>query len=206
MRISWRSAILGAGLLAVSAGPPVYAGGGGDVGGNGVKRVLLISIDGMHALDFINCEHGISGVNGGNPYCPNLAELAETGVNYLGASTSKPSDSFPGLMALVTGGSPRTVGAFYDVAYDRSLDPPATTTENGVAGSPGLCTPGAPPTGTTTEFDEGIDIDQTQLNGGAPAGVDGGVASIDMNKLERDPANNCAPVYPWNFVRTNTIF
>src|SRR5277367_4483416 len=109
-------------------------------------------------------------------------------------------------MALVTGGSPRTVGAFYDVAYDRSLDPPTTTTGNGVAGAPGLCTPGAPPTGTTTEFDEGIDIDQTQLNGGAPSGVDGGVASIDMNKLERDPANNCAPVYPWNFVRANTIF
>ena len=86
---------------------------------------------------------GSAAVNGGAPYCPNLAELAETGVNYLDTATSKPSDSFPGLMALVSGGSPRTVGAFYDVAYDRSLDPPATTTGNGVAGAPGLCTPGA---------------------------------------------------------------
>jgi hypothetical protein len=60
--------------------------------------------------------------------------------------------------------------------------------------------------GTTTEFDEGIDINKLLLNGGAPAGVDGGIASIDPNKLERDPAHNCAPVYPWNFVRTNTIF
>jgi hypothetical protein len=205
MRIGWRSAIFGAGLLAVSAGPQVHAGGG-DFGGNGIKRVLLISIDGMHALDFINCTQGISGANGGSPYCPNLAELAQTGVNYLETSASKPSDSFPGLMALVTGGSPRTVGAFYDVAYDRSLDPPAATTGNGVAGAPGLCTPGAAPTGTTTEFDEGIDIDQTLLNGGAPAGVDGGIASIDINKLERDPARGCAPVYPWNFVRANTIF
>jgi hypothetical protein len=126
----WRGALLAAGLLAVSAGPQVYAGGGGDSGVNGVKRVLLISIDGMHALDLINCAQGVSGVNGGSPYCPNLAELAETGVNYLETSTSKPSDSFPGLMALVTGGSPRTVGAFYDVAYDRSLDPPAATTGN----------------------------------------------------------------------------
>jgi hypothetical protein len=109
-------------------------------------------------------------------------------------------------MALVSGGSPRTVGAFYDVAYDRSLDPPATTTGNGVAGAPGLCTSGAPPMGTTTEFDEGIDINKLLLNGGAPAGVDGGIASIDPNKLERDPAHNCAPVYSWNFVRTNTIF
>lgn len=175
-------------------------------GAGHIQHVLLISIDGMHALDFINCRNGISGVNGGAPYCPHLAELAQTGVNYLDTSTSKPSDSFPGLMALVTGGSPRTVGAFYDVAYDRSLDPPATTTGNGVAGAPGLCSPGAQPTGTTTEFDEGIDINKLALNGGAPSGADGGIASIDPNKLERDPARNCAPVYPWNFVRTNTIF
>ena len=199
-------AAVGAGLLAASAGSPVHADSQEDHNRGGVQHVLLISIDGMHALDFINCAQGISGFNGGQPYCPNLAELAETGVNYLDAATSKPSDSFPGLMALVSGGSPRTVGAFYDVAYDRSLDPPATTTGNGVAGAPGLCTSGAPPMGTTTEFDEGIDINKLLLNGGAPAGVDGGIASIDPNKLERDPAHNCAPVYPWNFVRTNTIF
>jgi hypothetical protein len=171
-----------------------------------IRHVLLISIDGMHALDFINCAHGISGANGGRPYCPNLAELKEHGVDYLDTSTSKPSDSFPGLMALVTGGSPRSVGAFYDVAYDRSLDPPTITTGNGVAGTgPTGCTPGTP-TGTTTEFDEGIDLDKTKLNGGAPAGADGGIQSIDPKKLERDPSNGCAPVYPWNFVRTNTIF
>src|SRR5215471_11194932 len=95
---------------------------------NGIRHVLLLSIDGMHAVDFINCVNGINGANGGRPYCPNLADLKETGINYLDATTSKPSDSFPGLMAIVSGGSPRTVGAFYDVAYDRSLDPPSTTT------------------------------------------------------------------------------
>src|ERR1700683_2398723 len=167
-----------------------------------IRHVLLISIDGMHALDFINCSKGISEVNGGKSYCPNLAELAETGVNYLDTATSKPSDSFPGLMALMTGGSPRTVGAFYDVAYDRSLAPPKVTTGNGLAG--GTCTPGVFP-GTTTEYDEGIDIDQTKLNGGATTG-DGGVASIDASRLVRDPGNKWGPVYPWNFVRTNTIF
>jgi hypothetical protein len=206
MRKFLEGAAVGAGLLVASAGWQVQADSQEDHNRGGVQHVLLISIDGMHALDFINCAQGISGVNGGAPYCPNLAELAETGVNYLDAATSKPSDSFPGLMALVSGGSPRTVGAFYDVAYDRSLDPPATTTGNGVAGAPSLCTPSTPPTGTTTEFDEGIDINKLLLNGGAPSGVDGGIASIDPNKLERDPAHNCAPVYPWNFVRTNTIF
>jgi len=127
------AAALGAGLLAASSGLPAHADGSGGYGGNDIKRVLLISIDGMHALHFINCAQGISGVNGGNPYCPNLADLADTGVNYLEAAASQPSDSFPGLMALVAGGSPRTVGAFYDVAYDPVLAPPAKTTGNGVA-------------------------------------------------------------------------
>ena len=191
------SAAIGALALAASAG----AGRADD--DHAIRRVLLISIDGMHSLDFINCASGVAGANGGNPYCPNLAALKATGLDYLDASTSKPSDSFPGLMAIVSGGSPRTVGAFYDVAYDRYLAPPKNTTGNGVAS--GACTPNQP-NGTTTEFDEGIDIDQTQLNGGASLGQDGGIASIDPTKLVRDPAHNCAPVYPWNFVRTNTIF
>jgi hypothetical protein len=171
-----------------------------------IKHVLLLSIDGMHAVDFYNCSHGIAGVNDGNPYCPNLAALSQTGINYVSTSSSKPSDSFPGLAALVTGGSPRTTGLYYDVAYDRSLDAPKITTGTGPAGGP--CTPYGVPTGTTTDNDQGIDYDDTKLNGGAPgAGLtEGGVASIDPRKLVRDPQDGCAPVYPWNFVRTNTIF
>jgi hypothetical protein len=161
------------------------------------QHVLLISIDGMHAADFKRCVS--------NGTCPTLAHLGLHGVNYERTSTARPSDSFPGLMALMTGGTPRTVGAFYDVAYDRVLAPPAETTGNGLAG--GTCTPGVA-NGTTTEFDEGIDLNQTLLNGGAPgAGIaDGGVASIDPARLIRDPLKGCAPVEPWNFVRTNTIF
>jgi hypothetical protein len=173
------------------------------VGAKGISHVLLISIDGMHAVDFANCAAGIPGVNGGAPYCPALRDLGVNGVNYYNTSTSKPSDSFPGLMAIVTGGSPRTVGVYYDVAYDRSLDAPAQTTGNGLAAGP--CTPYGNPTGTTSEYEEGIDIDQTKLNGGAPNG-DGGINSIDSKRLIRDPAKGCAPVWPWNFVRTNTIF
>jgi hypothetical protein len=171
-----------------------------------IKHVLLISIDGMHALDFINCVNGITGANGGAPYCPNMAELKPNGIDYLYAYTSQPSDSFPGLMALVSGGSPRSVGAFYDDAYDRSLAPPAQTTGDGLAAGP--CVPYGVPTGTTTEYDEGVDLNQNLLNGGAPgAGLaEGGIQSIDPKRLVRDPANGCAPVYPWNFVRTNTIF
>ena len=78
----------------------------------------MISIDGMHALDFANCANGI---NGGSAFCPVMAGLAGNGYLYSEASTSKPSDSFPGLTALVTGGSPGSTGAFYDVSDDRAL-------------------------------------------------------------------------------------
>ena len=166
------------------------------------KHVLLISIDGMHAVDYENC------VAAGN--CPTLATLGKTGVNYTRTTTSRPSDSFPGLMALVSGGTPRTVGAYYDVAYDRVLAPPTIATGNGLPG--GACNP-EHINGTQTEYEEGVSLDQTQLNGGSPkyTKFDGGVKSIDPERLVRDPFDldskgNCKPVYPWNFVRTNTIF
>src|SRR6516165_4591846 len=171
-----------------------------------IQRVLLVSIDGMHAVDFLNCANGIPTVNNGIPYCPAIAALGKTGVNYVAAITSKPSDSFPGLTAIITGGSPALTGVYYDVAYSRNYDAPAKTTGNGLAAGP--CTPNGQPTGTTTEYEEGIDRDQTLLNGGAPGAslTDGGIASIDSLRLVRDPANNCNPVWPWQFVRANSIF
>jgi hypothetical protein len=178
----------------------------GAPGSGAIKHVVLLSIDGMHAIDLYNCAHGIEGVNGGDPYCPNLAALSSHGVNYVAAVSSKPSDSFPGLAALVTGGSPKSTGLYYDVAYDRSLDAPATKTGTGLAG--GSCTPYGIAAGTTTDYDQGIDYDDTKLNGGAPgAGLtEGGAASIDPQHLVRNPQAGCAPVYPWDFLRTNTIF
>src|SRR5271156_73958 len=194
--------------LALALGPAMngIAADTRSAGSGHIRHVLLLSIDGMHAVDFYNCTHGIAGVNGGNPYCPNLAALSQTGINYVATSSSMPSDSFPGLAALVTGGSPKTTGLYYDVAYDRALDAPASTTGTGLAG--GSCPPSAAPTGTTPDYDQGIEFDDTMLNGGAPgaAVTEGGVASIDPTKLVRDPQQGCAPVYPWNFIRTNTIF
>ena len=176
------------------------------VGTGEIKHVLLLSIDGMHAIDFYNCSHGIAGVNDGEPYCPNLAALNRTGINYVGAVSSKPSDSFPGLTALISGATPKTSGIYYDVAFDRSLDAPAVTTNSGLAAGP--CTPYGVPTGATTDNTQGIDIDSSKLNGGAPGAAltDGGFKSIDPKKLVRNPANGCAPVYPYNFIRVNTVF
>ncbi|HLZ12423.1 MAG TPA: alkaline phosphatase family protein [Candidatus Acidoferrum sp.] len=190
------SIALGLGLL--GALQPIATRANDELGhGKKVKHVLLLSIDGMHAVDYENCV--------ASKTCPHLAALGKTGVNYTRTSTSRPSDSFPGLMAIVSGGSPRTVGAFYDVAYDRVLAPPKIATGNGLPG--GTCNVNQI-NGTQTEYEEGNEIDQTKLNGGFSgySTIDGGVKSIDPDRLIRDPFNNCQPVYSWNFVRTNTIF
>jgi type I phosphodiesterase/nucleotide pyrophosphatase len=186
---------LSLGLVGATVPAPARADNLGE--GNTIKHVLLISIDGMHAVDYENCV--------ASKTCPNLAALGRTGVNYTRTTTSRPSDSFPGLMAIVSGGSPRTVGAFYDVAYDRVLAPPKIATGNGLPGGP--CNLNVI-NGTQTEYEEGNEIDQTQLNGGFAgySTIDGGVKSINPDRLVRDPFNNCKPVYSWNFVRTNTIF
>src|SRR5258706_7622835 len=85
-----------------------------------IKHVLLISVDGLHALDVANyvASHPNSA----------LAELAEHGVTYSNARTPALSDSFPGLLALVTGGSPLSHGLFYDVSYDRTIFDPSNKT------------------------------------------------------------------------------
>ena len=116
-----------------------------------IRHVLLLSIDGMHAVDFQNCAK--------DGTCPHLAALGDTGVTYTRTSASRPSDSFPGLMALVTGGTPRTVGAYYDVAYDRVLAPPMIDTGNGLLHGP--CVPGMV-NGTRTEYEEGVDSSELQ--------------------------------------------
>ena len=159
-----------------------------------IQHVLLISIDGMHSLDLANCSRGIATINSGAPYCPALAALAKHGVNYLQAYTPRPSDSFPGLTALVTGANPRTSGMYYDVSYDRKLSPPFSTTPYGIVGGPTLC-PSV--IGTQVGLDEQVDVDLTQINGGG---------GLDTDFLPRDSTKNCSPVYPHNWIRTNTIF
>lgn len=111
-----------------------------------VRHVLLISVDGMHAIDVENYIQKNPGST--------LAALTQRGVRYTNASTSKPSDSFPGLLALVTGGSPNSTGVFYDNSYDRTFF------------APGKC--GGTP-GSEVVLDESIDnstndgIDPTRL-------------------------------------------
>jgi hypothetical protein len=171
---------------------PLYAGpkppNKGDKANDGdeIRHVLLISVDGLHALD-------LSTYVSSHPNST-LASLSAHGITYTNASTSQPSDSFPGLAALVTGGSPATAGLWYDVTYNRALSPPAQTTSLPITGGPSLC-PSV--VGTPMAYDESIDFDLTQLNG---------AGGINSNFLPRDPTKNCAPVFPHQYLKVNTIF
>jgi hypothetical protein len=150
----------------------------------GVKHVLLISVDGLHALDLSNyvVTHPDS----------NLALLSRHGVTYTNASTSSPSDSFPGLAALVTGGSPVTTGLWYDDTYNRALSPPQST--DGL-GNPGGSCPAK--IGTNVAWDEAVDVDLTRLDGGG---------GLNPKFLVRDPKNQCKTIMPHEYLRVNTIF
>jgi len=159
---------------------PSFASGDGDNRGpdKSIRHVLLISVDGLHALD-------VAKYVAAHPHSA-LAELASHGTTYSDANTPQNSDSFPGLLALVTGGSPATSGLFYDVSYDRAIFDPTNTT----------CTGGA---GNMMVFDESIDKYNSQnvsLN------------VIDPAKLPRhiDGHGNCVALWPHSALRTNTIF
>ncbi|WP_345817009.1 alkaline phosphatase family protein (plasmid) [Paraburkholderia sp. PREW-6R] len=148
-----------------------------------VKHVLLISFDGLHQQDVARCISSNA--------CPNLALLAKAGTTYTNAHTPGLSDSFPGLAALVTGGSPKSAGLFYDVSYDRTLYAPSDSNCSGKQG-------------WNVVFDETTGIDAE--NGGALTHLNGGGA-FNPQAIPHALVNGaCVPVYPHNYVKTNTIF
>jgi hypothetical protein len=139
-----------------------------------IRRVLLLSVDGLHEVDLAK----YIAANPGSTF----AALASGGVEYTDAHTTTPSDSFPGMIAQVTGATPKTSGVYYDDSYDRTLFPPG-----------GDC-PGDP--GTEVVLDESIEFDDTQL-----------FSPINPNNLPHARFfGKCKPVFPHDFIRTNTIF
>jgi hypothetical protein len=156
------------------AGPePPDKGDGGQI-----RYVLLISVDGLHALDVANyaTAHPKSA----------LAELSEHGITYSSANTPTNSDSFPGLLALITGGSQISHGLFYDVSYDRTIFAPTDPTCSNPAGP-----------GNMMVFDESIDV---YVNGVSQN-------RIDPTKLPNHIANGkCVRMFPHDAMRSNTIF
>jgi hypothetical protein len=168
--ISNRVAAFGVALCLASAVMPVAQAAG--PGAAAADRVLLISIAGMHDFD-------LARFIAANPDSA-LAKLRKRSALYTQALAPSPSDSFPGMIALVTGALPKRSGVFYDDTWDRALAP---------AGSD--CTK----LGAAAPFDADIDVDGDKLD-----------TAIDEAKLPRDPARGCKPVWPHQYLRVNTAF
>lgn len=187
-------------LLAAGFQPARADGDRRAVVGRDYRHVLLISVDGMHAIDLQRWIHD-------NP-ASNIAGLAGKGVVYPNAYTTAPSDSYPGMLAQVTGGTPKTAGLFYDDSYDREEYPSkASYTSQGLA-DPG-CT-GNPGTEVTNfeELDKSYNFATGVVADLAGGGTLGKVyTQLDPDHMQRKLVDgNCVPVYPHQYVRTNTIF
>jgi hypothetical protein len=164
------------------------------------KHVLLISVDGMHSVDLNNWIK--------NHPSSNIAKLANQGIIYPNAFTTAPSDSYPGMLAQVTGATPKTGGLFYDDSYDRTEYPSkAFYTSQGLA-DPG-CT-GNPGTELTNfeELDKSFDFSTALVADFTGGGTLGQVyTQLDPDNMQRHlVGGNCLPMYPHEYVRTNTIF
>ena len=168
---------LSIGLIGATIPAPASADELGE--GHKIKHVLLISVDGLHALDvanYVSAHHNSA-----------LAELAGHGITYSNARTPANSDSFPGLLALVTGGSPISHGLFYDVSYNRGIFDPANTTCSGQPGNMQV-------------FDESVD----KYTGNPPVSLD----VIDPTALPNhlDENGKCARLFPHAAMKSNTVF
>lgn len=141
----------------------------------GLRRVLVLSIDGMHAVDLYKWVTN-------NPRS-NIARLYQKGIDYPNATTTTPSGGLPGILALATGGTPRTTGVYHEDSYDRTLYPPGST-----------CTG---TTGTEVVYDASMVQDPQALT-----------SPIEPAYLPRTltAQGACIPVYPHDFLRAPTAF
>ncbi len=181
--------VLGGSTLAAAAAQP---GGAGHA--DGLRHVLLISVDGLHQQDLTwyvkNYPHSV------------LAILDHQGVEYSNAQTPFPSDSSPGMVAQVTGGNPRSTGYYYDDTWNHNVFPAGTTN----------CT--GPVPGGEAAYEEAIDKDSNSLDAGQGlAGLPGSILQMTGNPLQViNPANlpidpaTCKPILPSQYLKVNTIF
>lgn len=149
------------------------------------RHTLLISVDGLHASDLAQYIRE-------NPNST-LAQLSRRGTTYTKALTTFPSDSFPGMVGLVTGGTPKQTGIYYDDSYNRAMWAPSSN----CVGKPG----------TQVNYDESDDYSTNYLSG-TSNGLGGANASAinPANLPEAMVGGKCTPIYPNNYLLTNTIF
>jgi hypothetical protein len=164
------------------------------------QHVLLISVDGMHSIDLTNwiVNHPTS----------NFAKLAGHGIVYPNAFTTAPSDSYPGMLAQVTGASPKTGGLFYDDSYDRKEYPSVNYWVSQGQTDPGCTGPAGTEVTNFEELDKGYNFSTQLVSDYTGGGTLGEVyTQLDpMNMQRHIVGGKCVPVYPHEYVRTNTIF
>jgi hypothetical protein len=125
--------------------------------GKRIQHVLMISFDGMHALDlalFVKAHPDST-----------FGKLARRGITYTNAVSAIPSDATPGILAIATGGTPNATGVYYGDGYDRTLSPAGSKCET---------------RGAVYVYDEAADIDLTKLDAGG--GMDPAKMLLDPNR------------------------
>ena len=172
MILSGSSLLAACSASSPTAEPQASADTASDYSRARADHVLLLSVDGFHSFDL---DHYVAA----HPESA-LAGLVARGVTYSNASASRPSDSFPATMAMVTGGSPKTTGIFYDVSWDDNLSPPGSACAT---------------VGTTVTYNQLASFDPTQVD-----------TTINPANLPLDPNNGCTPVYPHSYLKVNTIY
>lgn len=189
---------LGATALSCLGAVPALAAPGGKPAAHRAEaaqdHVILLSVDGMHQAD-------LAGYVAAHP-ASNLARLVKGGTEYTNALTTNPSDSFPGMVAQVTGGNPGTTGVYYDDSWNTGVFPAGTTHCSGA------------PTGGEVGYMEAADRDPSRLDAGQGlAGLPGSILQMTSKPqtllnpaaLAVDPAT-CRPIYPHSYLQVNTIF
>lgn len=156
------------------------------------RHVLLLSVDGMHEADLrLWVQKHPAGA---------LAALSKRGATYSRAYTTAPSDSFPGMIAQVTGGTPKSAGVYYDDSFDRTFFAPAGQNPSFASSATNPGCHGTP--GAETTYAENIDKNLDTFTAGGTLGQP--LTQIDPKNLPQDSA--CKPVYPHQFIRVNTLF
>ena len=180
------------------------------------QHVLLLSVDGMHASD-------LAWYTAAYPRSA-LARLVAYGVDYTHARTTFPSDSFPGMVAQVTGATAGTSGILYDDTFDHAILPAGTIDcATAVPGAEVSDTEAADRSQDPITLDAGQGLGgpaltalghqtRAQTLAAAPAltreilrMTPNPQALLDPAALPVDPAT-CLPVYPHSGLKVNTVF
>jgi type I phosphodiesterase/nucleotide pyrophosphatase len=192
-RFPWRATGLAGAAVLVSAAA-LAPGAASAHDRDASKHVLLISVDGLHQAD-------LTWYVAQHPHSV-LAGLVKGGIDYTSAQTTNPSDSFPGMIAQLTGATAGESGVYYDDTYNHALLPPGTTDCKNT------------PLGTEVAWTEQADINLNDLDAGQGlSGLPGSILQMTGNPVTAmNPANfpvdpkTCKPVYPSQYLKVNTVF